>query len=110
MRIGVPELIILVSLFLLLVLVLGFAISIPRRAKRLGYASIGAYLQAAPRTDEEKRDAANMTMKGLVVCFLGVIFAPLVLLGLVPLFYGGRKLAYASLGLGLVDDADQQDR
>jgi hypothetical protein len=29
---------------------------------------------------------------------LGLIFAPLVLVGLVPLLYGGRKLVYASLG------------
>jgi hypothetical protein len=33
-----------------------------------------------------------------------MIFSPLVLVGLVPLFYGGRKLAYAWMGLGLVDD------
>jgi hypothetical protein len=37
---------------------------------------------------------------------LGLIFAPLVLVGLVPLFYGGRKLVYASMGLGLVDDGE----
>jgi hypothetical protein len=36
-----------------------------------------------------------------------LIFAPFVLIGLIPLFYGGRKLVYASMGLGLVDDADQ---
>ena len=29
-------------------------------------------------------------------------------LGLIPLFYGGRKLVYASMGLGLVDDGDQR--
>ena len=29
------------------------------------------------------------------------------LVGLVPLFYGGRKLVYASMGLGLVDDPHQ---
>jgi hypothetical protein len=31
----------------------------------------------------------------------------LLLLGVFPLFYGGRKVAWASMGLGLVDDADQ---
>ena len=38
---------------------------------------------------------------------LGLLFPPLVLVGLMPLFYGGRKLVYASMGLGLVDDGDQ---
>lgn len=32
-----------------------------------------------------------------------------VLVGLLPLFYGGRKVVYASMGLGLVDDADQAE-
>jgi hypothetical protein len=36
-----------------------------------------------------------------------VLLPPLVLVGLVPLFYGGRKMAYAMMGLGLVDDPDQ---
>ena len=27
------------------------------------------------------------------------------LIGMFPLFYGARKIAYASMGLGLVDDA-----
>jgi hypothetical protein len=46
-------------------------------------------------------------MRGLVCCVLGLMLPPFVLVGLVPLFYGGRKLVYASMGLGLVDDADQ---
>lgn len=103
---GVPELIILAPLLLPPTL---FFVGFVRRARRLGYHSISAYLRAAPRTDEEKRDAADMAMKGLVVALLGLIFAPIVLIGLVPLFYGGRKLAYATMGLGLVDDVDQPD-
>jgi hypothetical protein len=78
-----------------------------RRAKRFGYASTGAYLRAAPRSDAEKRDAADLALRGLVFCALGLLFGPLILLGLLPLFYGGRKLVYALMGLGLVDDADQ---
>jgi hypothetical protein len=105
-RLGVPELLILLPLLL----PVGFVVGFVRRAKRLGYPSVLAYLRAAPRTDEEKRDAVNLAMKGLVVALLGVLFAPIVLIGLVPLFYGGRKLAYASLGLGLVDDADPPSR
>lgn len=106
MGIGILLLIILLALLLPAM----FLVGLVRRARRLGYRSVGAYLRAAPRTDEEKRDAVNLAMKGLVIALLGVIFAPIVLIGLVPLFYGGRKLAYASLGLGLVDDADQPDR
>jgi hypothetical protein len=105
-RLGVPELLILLPLLL----PVGFVVGFVRRAKRLGYPSVRAYLRAAPRTDDEKRDAVNLAMKGLVVALLGVLFAPIVLIGLVPLFYGGRKLAYASLGLGLVDDADHPGR
>jgi hypothetical protein len=38
---------------------------------------------------------------------LGLVFAPACWSGLLPLFYGGRKLAWATMGLGLVDDGDQ---
>jgi hypothetical protein len=75
-----------------------------RKAREQGYASLAAYLRAAPRTDEERRDAADLTLKGLVICMLGLIFPPLLLIGVVPFFYGARKLVYASMGLGLVDD------
>jgi hypothetical protein len=47
-----------------------------------------------------------MALVGLVVCLLGVMFPPLLLVGLFPFFYGSRKLLYASLGLGLADDAE----
>ena len=77
-----------------------------RKALRAGYPSFGAYLRAAPRSDEEKREAVNLTLQGIVICFLGLIFPPLLLIGLFPLFYGARKLIYASMGLGLVDDAE----
>lgn len=77
------------------------------KAKRFGYPSTVAYLRAAPRSDAEKQDAADVALKGLVLCLLGVIFPPFVLAGLIPLFYGGRKVVYASMGLGLVDDGEQ---
>jgi hypothetical protein len=60
-----------------------------------------------PRSDAEKQDAADLALKGLVLCVLGLLFSPLVVVGVIPLFYGGRKLVYASMGLGLVDDGDQ---
>ena len=77
------------------------------KAARAGYPSLGAYLRAAPRTDEERRDAADLALKGLVICVAGLLFPPLVLVGLFPFFYGARKTLYASMGLGLADDADQ---
>lgn len=78
-----------------------------RKARRAGYASVSAYLREPPRTDEEKRDAVDLALKGGVVCLLGLLFPPLMLLGLLPLFYGTRKAIYGSMGLGLLDDSDQ---
>ena len=109
--IGVPELFVLgivlgVVVFPLLGLAL-FVAMFSRRAKRFGYPTTRAYLRAAPRSDDERRDAADLAVKGLACCALGVLFAPFVLIGLAPLFYGGRKFLYASMGLGLVDDPDQ---
>ena len=107
---GVPELFILAILGVVAVVPVGivvFVVSVRRRARRFGYASTGEYLRAAPRSDAEKRDATDLVLKGLVFCVLGAILAPFVLIGLVPLFYGGRKLLYASMGLGLVDDTDE---
>jgi hypothetical protein len=81
-----------------------------RKAREMGYPSLTAYLRAAPRTDEERRDAADLALKGLVVCLLGLLFPPLLLFGLIPFFYGTRKVVYASMGLGLADDPDQPGR
>jgi len=104
--IGIPGLLVLTVFLAFPFLALLLMFRVRTRAKRLGYVSTRAYLRAAPRTDEERRDAADLTLKGLVVCMLGFFFAPIVLAGLVPLFYGGRKLIYASMGLGLIDDGD----
>ena len=76
-----------------------------RLAKELGYPSLSAYLRAAPQTDQEKRAAVDLALKGLVICLLGLLMPPVLLIGLFPMFYGVRKIAYASMGLGLVDDA-----
>ena len=107
--IGVPELLILGPLLVVLVIpiaIVVFMVLVGRRGKRFGYPSTGAYLRAAPRSDAEKRDAADLALRGVVFCALGLVFSPFILVGLVPLFYGGRKLVYASMGLGLVDDPD----
>ena len=107
--VGLSELFILVPLLAIFGAIARFWVSAGRRATRFGYASTGEYLRSPARSDEEKRDAADLAMKGLVFCVLGMMFSPFVLVGLVPLFYGGRKLVYASMGLGLVDDADKPD-
>ena len=107
--IGMPELIILVFLIIPLFGLMLFWITLGRRARRFGYSSTRAYLRAVPRSDEETRDAADLALKGLVCCGLGLLLPPFVLIGLVPLFYGGRKLVYVSMGLNLVDDADRPE-
>jgi hypothetical protein len=109
--VGIPELFIIGTFLLpaLLFVAVGvafFAVHLRRRAQRQGYPTVMSYLRASPHSDAQKRDAADLTMQGVVLCVLGAVFAPFVLVGLVPLFYGGRKLAYALLGFGLVDDAE----
>lgn len=106
---GVPELFIIIVLigFPLIGLAVAYAMLPTSRIMRLGYKSRSEYLRAVPRTDAERKDAADLALKGLVICILGLMFAPLVFVGLVPLFYGGRKLTYALLGLGLLDDEDE---
>ena len=98
--------------FAALALVIGglallFVTHFRRQAQRLGYRSIGEYLGAVPVTDEQKRDAVSLALKGVVTCILGLLFPPFLLIGLIPLFFGARKMAWVSMGLGLVDDADQ---
>lgn len=112
MAFGRPEFVIILFFvvpFLVAPLIVGwlFLRNWRRKARGFGYPSMMTYLRAAPRTDEEKVDATNLALKGLVISFLGVLFPPLLLIGLFPLFFGGRKVVYASMGLGLVDDADQ---
>jgi len=84
--IGIPELIIILTI--LLPVPIGIALvanSVRVRARRLRYPTVGAYLRAAPRSDAEKQDAADLVLKGLVFCLLGLLFPPFVLVGL-PFF------------------------
>ena len=112
MGLGIPELLLFgaVGLFFavpIVLVVLFFGFIARRRARKFGFSSTREYLRAAPRSDEERRDAVDLALKGLVLTMLGVVIQPLVFVGLIPLFYGGRKLMYASMGLGLVDDGEQ---
>lgn len=109
-----PEFFAIVSITLLIAL-LGLIAAVIlrphlRASRRLGFESFGEYLRAAPVSDEEKRDAVDLTMKGVVLCLLGLLFPPLLLIGLPPLFFGGRKVAYGWMGLGLVDDSRPLER
>jgi hypothetical protein len=76
------------------------------RARRFGYESRAAYFRAVPRTDAEKREAVDQALMGLVLCLVGLLVPPVLLVGIVPLFVGGRKAVFAALGLGLSDEID----
>jgi hypothetical protein len=102
--IGVPELVILLPVFVGVFFVVRLFLRQRRQAKAAGHSSLSAYLRAAPQTDAEKAAAVDLTLKGLVLCCLGLLFVPLLFVGLFPLFYGARKVLYASIGLGLLDD------
>jgi hypothetical protein len=95
------------AVILVIVLAIWSVVKLKRNATRAGYDSIGEYLKSPPRTDREKRDAINLALKGLVVCLFGLIFPPCLIIGVFPLFYGLRKTMYSSLGLGLVNDAEE---
>jgi hypothetical protein len=109
---GIPELIVL-AVFSGVLLAIGASVWLvlrllggqKRLAREAGFPSLSAYLRAAPQTDQEKQAAVDLALKGVVICLLGLIVPPLLLIGLFPLFYGVRKIIYASMGLGLLDDA-----
>jgi len=69
------------------------------RLRKRGYPGIGAYLRELPQTEEQRLDAVDLTLKGTVLCGLGLLFPPLILIGLVPLYYGARKLLVTKLGI-----------
>jgi len=93
--------------FLLLIWSLMAVWQTRQKAERAGYRRISDYMRAAPRTDTEKKEAVTLMMRGLALCLLGMVFAPFALLGVVPLYYGGRKITLALLGLDLpADDND----
>jgi hypothetical protein len=71
-----------------------------QRVRRRGYPGLKSYLRETPRTDGQKLEAVEMTLKGIVICLLGVFFPLAVLIGLVPLYYGARKVSMFMLGGG----------
>jgi hypothetical protein len=74
-----------------------------RRAQRSGHVSVGEYLRAIPRSDEEKKEAVDLALKGGLICILGFLLPPLLLIGVFPLYYGARKIMYWRTGLDLFE-------
>ena len=72
--IGVPELVILGVILIVPVTMAVVSIRLRARAKRFDYPSTGAYLRAAPRSDAERRDAADLALKGRCSACLGCCF------------------------------------
>jgi hypothetical protein len=96
-----------VVVFVIPVIVITYRTYYGNRAFRFGYKSRAEYMQAVPRTEDEKRDAVDQACKGLVICLLGLMFPPLLLVGLFPLFFGTRKTISVCMGLGLDNESDQ---
>ncbi len=91
--------VVLALLAIVIVLLLTWHLLQQRRARRMGYRGWGAYLRAVPKNDTEKRMAVDMAARGVVWCILGILFPPFVIVGLVPLYYGGRKLLMIGAGV-----------
>ena len=77
-----------------------------QNAAAAGYPGVGAYLRAVPRNDEEKRQAVDLALKGVILCTLGLFFPPMILIGVVPFYYGSRKLILVWLGLDILAEID----
>ncbi len=99
-------LIILVLLLMAVVLIV-LLVRWRRRVRRSGYRGLHAYLSAVPRTDIEKRDALDLTLRGLVICLVGIIFWPLLIIGGISMYYGVRKLCMAWMGLEILDEREE---
>jgi len=78
-----------------------------RKAHEAGYPSLSAFLRATPHTDGERKEAVDLALKGLVLLLIGFLFPPLLLIAVFPLYFGVRKVAYWSVGVGLFDEREQ---
>ena len=101
----------LLTLVVTLTVAAAIVIFVVRRLRKnavaAGYPGVGAYLRAVPRNDEEKRQAVDMALKGVIVCALGLFFPPMILVGVVPFYYGSRKLILVWLGLDILAEIDR---
>ncbi len=104
----------LLSGLLVIVVLLGFFL-VPlliwrRRVRRRGYSGLMVYLRELPQTEEGRLDAVELTLKGVVICILGLLFPPIIVFGVVPLYYGGRKLAAITLGIEGTEEERQDGK
>jgi hypothetical protein len=95
---------VLVGVPLFLVALIAFLIKSVRdlkaRATAFGFPTRRDYLRAIPATAAERQDAIDLTLQGAVLCLLGLLFGPILILGLPPLYFGSRKLVSLAYGLG----------
>ena len=89
------------------IVIVRFFIRLRREAKRAGDRSVWDFLRSPPRSDREKKTSIDLALLGIILCMLGVLFPPF-FLGIFPFFFGMRKLIYSWMGLGLVDDPDDE--
>ena len=103
-----------VAVTAVVLLVVGVPLSLLGRCRRhalqAGYSGLRPFLRSIPRTDAEKLFAVEMTLKGVVLCALGFLFPPLLLVGVFAFYYGARKLGIAWLGLEILDQGGQRTK
>ncbi len=99
-------LVLLVTLAVSAAIVIFVVRRVRKNAVAAGYPGVGAYLRAVPRNDEEKRQAVDLALKGVILCGLGLFFPPMILVGVVPFYYGSRKLILVWLGLDIMAEID----
>ncbi len=107
---GLVLLALLVALAVSAAIVIFVGRTLRRNAVAAGYPSVRAYLRAVPRNDEEKRQAVDLALKGVILCALGLFFPPMILVGVLPFYYGSRKLILVWLGLDLLAEIDDGGR
>jgi hypothetical protein len=92
----------LMAAVILLVVWVGRTI-LARKARGFDFETVRSYLSAVPQTEAQMLDATDLALKGLVMTVLGILFAPLMFVGLLPLYYGFRKLILVQMNVALTD-------
>ncbi len=80
------------------------------RIRRRGYPGLGVYLRELPGTDAERLEAVELSLQGAMLCLLGLLFPPILIIGLVPLYFGLRKLAAVRLGIKSLGEDQAAER
>lgn len=96
----IAAVILLVTIWVAVRVIARFRVS----AAEFGYGGVRKYLRAIPKTDAERADAIELTMRGGLICLVGAIFPLIVLVGMFPLYYGVRKLLYVNFESGAGTD------